>query len=212
VSGDCEHLADTPICDSGSCVACNRGDYHLCGTNGSGVRRVCDVLERTCSSELEHSAGPCDPCVSDAQCKPGQLCVMQTYDDPTDSPDQGELDVGHFCFWREDSAEPNAPGGDCANTRPYVDTRAAATSIDGTQATVCGLRVTTCAGYRDYSSKSCTDPNNDSACGDSRFPEDGYCELFSTTNYRCTTPCGSDDDCDIGFSCDAGPPKYCNLQ
>lgn len=210
-SGDCQHFAETPLCRAGSCVRCTSSDYHLCGTNAAGIPRVCESATATCTTQLEHSAGLCDPCISDAQCKPGQLCVMQTYDDPSDTPDRGELEVGRFCFWREDSAEPNGPAGDCANAQPFVDTRAGATSVDGVQAAVCSLRVTTCIGYKHYSSQSCTGPDNDSACGDPNYALDAYCEQFSSGTYRCTTPCGSNDDCDIGFTCNAGPPKFCNL-
>jgi hypothetical protein len=148
--------------------------------------------------------------VSDAQCKAGQLCVMQTYDDPGDAPNGGELEVGYFCFWRQDSA--GVPGGDCGNARPFVDTRPSATSIDGVQATVCGLAVTTCAGYAQFRSEPCTGPDDDTACGDARFSQDGYCEQFSVGMFRCTTPCLSDDDCDVGTTCNSSPPKYCNLQ
>ena len=61
-------------------------------------------------------------------------------------------------------------------------------SLVGGIAAVCGLAVTTCAGYKHFRTESCTGPDNDAACGDSRFAQDGYCELFSTDTYRCTTP------------------------
>jgi hypothetical protein len=156
------------------------------------------------------SAGVCDACVSDAQCGAGQLCVMQYFDEVGDS--EGEVEVGYFCFWREDATEAGAPAGDCVNARPYVDTRADSESIEGTDATVCGLRVTTCAGYKDYSAKTCAGIEDDAVCGDARFASDAYCEMFSASTYRCTTPCLSDDDCDVGATCTATAPKYCALQ
>jgi hypothetical protein len=170
---------------------------------------VCDVLARTCSAETRRSAGLCDPCVSDEQCGSDQLCVMQRFDEVGDA--EGEVDVGYFCFWREDADEPNAPSDDCANTPPFVDTRAGSESISGVEATVCGLAVTTCAGYRDYRTKNCSGLDDDASCGDPRFESDGYCEMFSAETYRCTTPCLSEDDCDPGSTCPETAPKFCSL-
>jgi len=195
-------------------VQCKGSDYAECGTNVSGTRRVCDSLSQTCSTQLEQAASLCEPCVSDAQCKTGQLCVMQTYDDPTDAPDGGELPVGYFCFWRQDSAGTGAPAGSCANARPFFATESV-TSIDGVQASVCGLAVTTCAGYRHFRAESCTGADNDAACGDTRYATDGYCREVGAGSgtYRCTTPCLSDDDCKTGAACNTGSiPNYCNLQ
>ena len=207
---ECGHIEGQPVCDGGECVACTGTRYESCGTSDSGKRYVCDSLSRSCTQQERASAGLCESCVSDAHCGAGQLCVMQKYDEPTDA--EGAVDVGYFCFWREDSTEPGAPNGDCVNARPYVGTRAGSQSIDGVEATICGLAVTTCAGYRDYRSKTCADPTDDAACGDERFASDGYCRTFTTGSYRCTTPCLSAEDCDSGSTCPASPPKFCSLQ
>jgi hypothetical protein len=208
-NGDCLRFATTPVCSEGNCVQCDGDDYEACGSNATGTALVCDTLTQSCSTALEHSANLCDPCITDAQCQPGQLCVQQTYDDPNDTPDKGEQNVGHFCFWREDSTQTNAPGGTCANAVPFFATRTV-TSIDGAQATVCGLRATTCTGYKHYSSKPCASPADDATCGDPRFPSDGQCDQAATDTYLCTTPCLSELDCKPGATCSA--TNVCSLQ
>jgi hypothetical protein len=204
--GDCTHLTDSPVCLNGTCVECDASDYAHCGTENSGKRRVCDVLAHTCSTSLEHSATLCEPCVSDAQCQNGQLCVMQTYDDPTDSPDKGEVEVGYYCFGTIESA----PSQNCANTRPFVRPIAQATSIGGTTGPICGLRVTTCPAYKQYSDKGCSGIDDDETCGDARFSADAYCRPFAS-EFRCTTPCAGGDDCAMGVSCQTDLPRACSL-
>jgi hypothetical protein len=150
----------------------------------------------------------CEACVSDEQCGSGQLCVLQKFDDP----DNGEQDVGWFCVYREDASEENEPNGSCANIPPFFSTLPGSTSIGGTSATVCGLAVTTCPAYRDFRSTPCAGTDDGASCGDPRF-NDGYCREagMSTSTFRCTTPCGSDDDCDSLFECTDTIPKYCSL-
>jgi hypothetical protein len=201
-SADCAHIAGLTVCDQSQCVQCTGADYAPCGVAPGGDPYICDALGRTCSTmNTRHSAGTCNPCVSDAQCEPGQLCVMQYFDEVGDAPDQGEVEVAYVCLWRQDATEPGAPMGDCANTRPYVAPRAGSRSIEGTQAAVCGLRATTCAGYKDYSIKPCSGLADDASCGDPRFTSDAHCEMVAASTYECTTPCGSDTDCDVGFAC-----------
>jgi len=55
-------------------------------------------------------------------------------------------------------------------------------------------------------------PNNN-LCGDPDAPADGYCEETSSLGvYRCTVPCGGDDDCKVGFACNASTtPDTCSL-
>jgi len=208
----CEHLEDTQLCVEGSCVQCTSEDRTACGTSAGGTSYVCDVQARSCSTTAtRRSAGLCEACVSDEQCGTGQLCVLQRFDEAGDTPDDGEQDVGWFCLYREDSTEPNAPAGDCANLAPYVDTLSASVSISGTEATVCALRVTTCPAYRHFSAQTCAGVEDDASCGDARF-SDGLCEMLSASTFRCTTPCGSNDDCKSGFECTSTEPSYCSLQ
>ena len=206
---DCMHL-DRKICDAGLCVECTAERQDLCPTSATS-RFVCNVLQRTCSTTAERSsANLCEKCVSDRQCQAGQLCVQQLYDEVDDDPDEGPKSVGWFCFWREDATQDGAPDGSCANARPFFDTLAGAHSIQDTEATVCGLRVTTCPAYQDYSSKACEDDEDDEACGDPDFESDAMCEMAASSTYRCTTPCLSSDDCDPGTTC-SGAPKHCEL-
>jgi hypothetical protein len=134
---------------------------------------------------------------------------MQYFDEVGDDPDMGALEVGYFCFEREDAAG----GGTCANGRPYVDTQTGITSIGGVEATVCGLALTTCSAYKDYLSKPCADANDNSSCGDSRFESDAYCRVLAAPSmYRCTTPCSSALDCRAGYFCNTNVvPSACSL-
>ena len=208
---DCMHL-DRKICDAGLCVECTAERQDLCPTSATS-RFVCNVLQRTCSTTAERSsANLCEKCVSDRQCQAGQLCVQQLYDEVDDDPDEGPKSVGWFCFWREDATQDGAPDGDCANMRPFVDTISGAQSIQDTEATVCGLRATTCPAYQDYSIKPCDDEDDDEACGDLDFESDALCEQFSSSVFRCTTPCLSSDDCRPAVSCDTSQPTgHCEL-
>jgi hypothetical protein len=208
----CAHIEGKTLCDLGQCVQCTSTNDEPCGRDGAGERYVCDTLARTCSTHQRRSANVCDPCVSDAQCMAGQLCVMQRFDEVGDDPDMGELDVGYFCLWREDATQPFAPAGSCANAPPYFNARPGSESVDGTHATVCGFRVTTCAGYKDFIDKACDGLTDDARCGDPRFVSDGYCREALASTFRCTTPCLGADDCNVGAACTATAPKYCSLQ
>jgi hypothetical protein len=208
----CSHFASARLCDDGICVQCTAAESSACGRTTGGTQHVCDVLARTCTTFARRSAGLCQPCVSDQQCGEGQLCVMQRYDEVGDDPDVGPADVGWFCFWREDATNLGAPNGSCANVRPFFATRTGSVSIEGVQATVCGLRVTTCPAYSDYSAQSCAGPEDDSACGDPRFLGDGYCREAAASTYLCTTPCLGNQDCRSGATCnEAVTPFLCSL-
>ena len=67
------------LCNSGSCVQCTGKRYDACGMLGDKPL-VCDSQTLTCSGDkTKESTGPCQPCISDAQCKAGQLCAKQMY-------------------------------------------------------------------------------------------------------------------------------------
>jgi hypothetical protein len=210
----CDTSSDAPF--GGTCVECTPTQYSGC--ESGGVDYVCESLTRTCSTTaVEHSRDACGECVSDAQCQEGKLCVRQTFNDPTDAPDEGQIEIGYFCAWRLDA--PNGPDGSCFSQRPYVAVREDASSLDGTTADVCLLAVTTCPAYADYRSKDCeTAPSSgegdDALCGHPDAPHDGYCVSpdNTNTNFRCTTPCGGTDDCEPNFGCPLATPRVCLVQ
>jgi len=203
-NADCEHLTETTVCDvtEGECVECTGTDYASCGVNDDEEPLVCDSLTRTCAAEVEHDRGLCEPCLADANCALGQLCAMQTFE---------EQELGYFCFWERGASEGGAPAG-CGTARPYVDTLATTTSIDGTVADVCGLRTSTCVARSQFSDKPCgTTTPDDSLCGVAP-PADAICVEFDTDVHRCTMTCLSSDDCPIGSSCNTAVANpYCEL-
>jgi len=203
------------VCSSGTCVECTATDYDQCGTGNLGQARVCNATTRRCgtTAQTEGSAGLCQSCVASMQCEAGQSCVEQTFEDET---------VGTFCFWR--IAATQGPNGSCLSVPPYARGLANETSVEGTNVNVCGLAVTTCPGISHFrnSAIACAPggvPNHD-LCGFSYAGEgspgndrDAYCEQVpNDTAYRCTVPCGSDDDCVDGFACQTGAtPRVCGL-
>jgi len=187
---------------SGRCVECTAADRTACGSN------VCDSRMGTCTSTALGTTGLCQPCVSDAQCSEGKLCVEMTYGSPAES-------VGWYCLWRQDAAAPG-PAGDCFTARPYVAARAGAESIDGTAAAVCGLAVTTCDALNHFRTPgrgtgSCALSGDPDDCGvDGQ--DDGPCVMAGMATNRCSVWCGSDDDCLSGFTCNTMVSRrYCNL-
>ncbi len=203
-AGECAHLPATSVCDlaASTCVEC-------LSSSDCAPTEGCELALRTCRPFTPASAGPCSPCVRDAECGAGQLCVPMTYDDPTTGA-ADPVPAGNHCLWRQDAAGPGAPGGDCATIRPYVR-GAAATSVDGTTATVCTLRVSTCESQAAFSMLDCMtlDAAGDARCGQPGL-HDGVCRMAGPTTNRCSVFCGSSDDCRGGFSCDTGAsPSVC---
>ena len=212
----CTGRPDATVCDTstdptygGKCVKCTGASYEPCK---QGMNYVCNSLARTCSTAVEKTADVCQPCVSDSQCQEGKLCVLQTFDDPLDSPDQGSYEIGHFCAWRKDAS--NGPAGSCFSERPFVRTHEDVLSIDGSDADVCILRTSTCPGYRSFSTTNCKSAlgtADDNLCGHPGV-HDGYCIQVDASTFRCTTLCGGDDDCKAGFACNATTdPDTCSL-
>lgn len=210
-NSDCSHLAGTGVCkptleadagaETGVCVECTGTDYAACTDGDAGARHVCDSLKSTCTEIVERTAGLCQPCVSDAQCQPGELCIEQIFNGKS---------AGHFCMYQQGAA--GAPA-DCTTAPPYVKTLAT-TSIDGSVANVCSLRVSTCTALNQFSRTSCASASNnpdDSLCG--FVPGvDSKCVAFGASQHLCTVVCGSDLDCKSGFTCNTGVnPNICNL-
>lgn len=182
---DCDHLDGLGICDDSSdpaeCVECTGIEFGVCGGT------VCDSLARTCSEHVPDSAGPCEPCVSDAHCQTGQVCVETTFDDGTGT----EVEVGAFCLWREEFDVGGGPEGNCLNVQPYVRS-SEETSIDGTTATVCSPAYTTCRALEDF--REPCDGADDESCGVDDLG-DGECVDTGGGVFRCNVPCESGDDC-----------------
>lgn len=204
-SSQCAHLAGTTVCAGDQCVQCTGTEYDGCASE-SGEAFVCDSQSRACSEHVTGSSGLCQQCVSDAQCAPGQLCVLQIFDG---------AENGHFCLWKKGAGVGHAPDS-CPDARPYVET-AELVSIDGVRADVCTLRSSTCPARETFSSPDldCAPLGrpDDTLCG-AEGVSDAYCRLLAQDPdvYRCTMPCGSADDCPIGFDCQLGTsPPTCEL-
>lgn len=198
-STDCGHLTGTTVCDTGECVECTGTEFGTC-------TGVCDSRLRTCTDFPAADLGLCEACVSDAQCRPGMLCVPMTFDAADGS---GPAEVGTFCLWRLDATETNAPNGACSTVRPYIDATDY-TSLDGIATMMCGLNVTTCEGINAYQITCPTAGAND-ACGAPGF-DDAFCVMFDAATNFCTVPCAGNNDCKPGFACDTTvTPNRCEL-
>jgi hypothetical protein len=84
--GDCQHLANTPVCDlaSGICEACTQQSE---ATRCPG--EVCMLATHTCAPKPTGTLPACSSCSSDSQCGPGLACVAQTVEG---------RNVGNFCL------------------------------------------------------------------------------------------------------------------
>lgn len=205
----CAHLDGTAVCDAGLCVQCNGSNESACGSY------VCDVPNKVCAPAQtkynKHAADVCDECVSDTQCMNGQVCVTTHF---SSWADQSSVTVpGYFCQY-----EPGKSGApsqcDAANSRPYLDTQAGITTVNGrTQVTVCQLRYSSCpaqAFQYDANSKSCATSGADPTdCGDSPY-QDTVCN----PNGQCASRCSMTEDCIAGSDHDecfaiSGFPYFC---
>jgi hypothetical protein len=200
---DCAHIAGKAVCDTGTgeCVQCTGKDYASCGMD-LGAPLVCDSLKRTCTTSKEHGADLCRPCVSDAQCPAGQLCMNQTFGAPA-------APVGYFCFWKKGDNAAGAPAS-CLTAKPYSSTLANQTSIDGTKSDICSLASSTCVARSHLAdAKDCAtaDAADDDKCGfapgvDSKCTDKGG-------GFRCTMACASSEDCPGNLACDG--TSFCKL-
>jgi hypothetical protein len=206
IDTDCSDIAGKGVCDAGTCVQCTGTKFTACGNN-AGTPLVCDSLMRTCTTSKQHSSGLCQPCVTDAQCNAGEMCVLDRFDTPS-------KDVGYFCHWKQGDVADGAPADCTAGGQPYVGVQTNAVSIDGASSDICSLAVSTCVARNEFRSKDCTvaAAPDDVVCGVSP-PKDAKCALFGVNTYRCTVTCGSDDDCPSPFTCNIGvTPAVCSFQ
>ena len=204
---ECSNISGRGVCDAGTCVQCTGKKFAACGQD-AGTPLVCDSLKRTCSTSKQQSSGLCETCVSDAQCSPGQMCVLDKFGTPA-------KDVGYFCHWKQGDPAGGAPANCSLTGRPYSDTLSAVTSIDGSISDICTLRTSTCIANNQFGSKDCTSASapNDAVCGFAPG-EDSKCALYNlaASTYRCTMTCGFPEDCPSPFTCKTGAsPRVCSF-
>jgi hypothetical protein len=202
---ECSNIAGKGVCDAGTCVQCTGKKFAACGQD-SGTPLVCDSLKRTCTTSKQQSAGLCQTCVTDAQCKAGQICVLDKFGNPAQ-------DVGYFCHWKKGDTANGAPSDCFATGKPYAGTQVNATSVDGSVADVCSLSVSTCVARNQFKSKDCAVASaaSDAVCGFAPTKDSKCAQVPSSTSYRCTMTCTSDEDCPTG-TCDTGAaPSVCTF-
>lgn len=211
----CQGRPERTVCDTeptateGACVECTGNDFD-CGKAADLTPYVCDSEARTCTTTKQGAALACKPCVSDAQCASGHVCMPMVFG-ASDTP------AGKFCLWRQDAVT----AADCTHVRPHVGTEAGWTSVDGKSVTVCKPARTTCQALEAFANSSCA---GDSSTGHLQCRHfgltDAYCAPFNA-GHRCTVPCVSYDDCDDtrggddecqNLSLDGATPKVCLFQ
>jgi len=188
----CAHIPGKNVCSAGACVQCTGTKAEACGAF------VCDSMSKTCSTLTAGTADLCQPCVSDAHCKPGRLCVQEIVN--------GKM-LGFACFWKKGDAQNSAPANCSPDGRPYA--RALnATSIDGVTADICTLKVSSCLALKQFGNDICKGTDDMTTCG--AVPGvDARC-VSAETGFKCTMTCGGNEDCI--FNCDTSPtPRTCNL-
>ena len=236
-ASDCSHQAATPVCRTSDklCVAClpGAGNRTKCGD------KVCDMVSEsvpTCAdTETPRSADACAPCVSDEQCKVGQVCVKMGWD--SDDNDSKETDVGWFCQWKQGTDQGAKADCTLAAARPYYDDGSLPSADEPTTAhPICTLRVSTCPAHAAHSSPcGRAEVGNDSYLVNSKssdlngnpivpsldvssiHPDDSVCGLGgkcvakNATNgaYLCSVRClGTNGvDCPDGVTCGGAPPS-----
>ncbi|QQR88848.1 MAG: hypothetical protein IPJ88_11495 [Myxococcales bacterium] len=186
---DCAHLEATPACDDGQCVECSAENNMACAEGAN----ACDNVSKQCTDTPLHSKSTCQSCVSDAECAEGHLCVQERYKGDSSG-------LGFVCLKLQSEY-----GGTCntAIGQPYAQLYPGAISIDGQTGDVCELRVSTCAAHAGFDTTPCegeSDTGHDQCDGD--HPRSGYCYRISAgaTEYRCTVPCITPQDCRLSPS------------
>jgi hypothetical protein len=219
---DCAHVGGKDICSSaGTCVQCMHEFDSACGT------KVCDDrppaagavtnTQYTCVAPKVNTATACAECVSDAQCKPGQACVLTTFGDE-------EVPVGYYCLYRQVEASELPEGyvaaddretygvSDCvAQAVPHVDVVEDTVSVSGQAGVFCSPRTSTCEALAQFGSdRPCL---TDADCGVAGVA-DAKCVTWGSAK-QCTSVCVSNADCPVGgngatLGCKGGD-GYCNF-
>ncbi len=176
---DCAHLTDTPGCDAGICRECTKDD-HCDGT-------ACDLSTNTCSDQVLGEGDQCEPCLSDAVCKPGSHCIVLSY--------KGQRN-GQFCLIEKKSA-PNerCPSREFSQSISRV-------SVSGHPASVhCGINesITTCSAIRSTGNRECYTQDNIYLC--IADEEGGRCHKSTINPWTCSFACDSEHQCWSGYKC-----------
>ena len=170
----CQHLAETPACDtaSGSCVACV--DDSTCGDN------ACIRAEHVCSTVERGSVLACGECEADTQCGTDMKCAAV--------PFGSAASTKRYCLYNRAAVVACALMTTSA-VRPFSRT-VQETSVDGAAGPYCAPKAT-CEAML-----AATNPVGGLNCGvtdDCGIAglEDGICNNAK----RCTYTCSADVDC-----------------
>jgi hypothetical protein len=181
---DCSHLSGTPVCDTsqgaGRCVQCTGVEDDACQVGS--IAYACNSQNRTCGSEAPAhevgGAGVCDPCLSDANCQAGQLCVKTEFDG---------VYTGWFCQWVREADS-------CVNYLPFTESRVV-DSLDGTSAAICALSSSTCQAYdQQKKGESCSTADE---CGVQSLDDAGCDQIVGS----CVMACASASSCPGQAAC-----------
>jgi hypothetical protein len=172
---ECSHFRQYPICHYNKCVACL--STKDCKGPG-GELYVCDTKNQNCTATQAYTRGVCEPCSTDDECAIG-ICASNFN--------------GSFCF------ESYVEG--CSPPFTYKEARRIDSDV---KTTICGLNVSSCAGYLKHGD-ACT---ADADCG-SPFSGAGEQCVSGTCRMRCE----SHEDCPSGNACTlrsaSGSYPYC---
>jgi hypothetical protein len=229
-STECGQRDGTTVCFEGGCVECTADEREACKTEDN-QETVCDVAAHSCANDRPvESANVCEDCVSDAECKVGQACVLMQWD--TDENGTPDVDVGRFCQWIKNGGG-DAPMACVSTARPYTGEKTVArTDKPEEMVTICTLAASTCPAhsvFRNPCGRFGQGPT--SIVVESRFddlipgspvsadmivPDDSLCGLGGNCvaksaadgAYQCSVACGnSNGDCPVGpFTCGGDPP------
>jgi hypothetical protein len=134
------------------------------------------------------------------------MCVLDKFGTPAQ-------DVGYFCHWKKGDTAAGAPTDCFATGKPYAGTQVNMTSIDGTVSDICTLGTSTCIANNQFKIKDCAvgSAASDPACGFAPTKDSKCAQVPSSSSYRCTMTCTSDEDCPTG-TCDTGAaPRVCTF-
>ena len=190
----CTHLPSQHLCHEGLCVQCYGDRTEACDPG-----RVCNMVPDsdepyTCTHFQAQQADLCEPCVSDAHCRPGAHCVLTHF--------QGQS-TGYFCLLREGGDAQDSPA-DCRDVQLYTGPQEL-TSTDGRSGRYCALERATCQALLDYG-KPC---EADDTCGEAGL-DDGLCVPYSNTTSLCSYACSHERQCPGSVDCDFNK-GYCKL-